>query len=234
MARFNEIVDRVQQNFPEVDLALLEKAYVYSAKVHMGQTRLSGEPYLTHPLAVAEILADMRLDHVTVAAGLLHDTVEDTAVTEADLKLEFGEQIAMLVAGLTKLSKIEFQSRQEAQAENFRKMLVAMSQDIRILLIKLADRLHNMQTLEYMNEDSRLRISRETLEIYAPLAHRLGMGKIRSEMEDLAFKHLHPADYEFLVNKISETRAQREGAIERIARRCSLRRPSSAGSRVRR
>jgi GTP pyrophosphokinase len=219
MARINEIVDRVQQNFPDVDLSMLEKAYVYSAKVHMGQNRLSGEPYLTHPLAVAEILADMRLDHVTVAAGLLHDAVEDTPVTEEDLTREFGEQIAHLVGGLTKLSKIEFQSRQEHQAENFRKMLVAMSQDIRILLIKLADRLHNMQTLEYMKEDSRRRISRETLEIYAPLAHRLGIYWMKEELEERAFREVYPELHRELSERISGSRDERETYVENVKQR---------------
>ncbi|MCZ6714016.1 MAG: HD domain-containing protein, partial [Deltaproteobacteria bacterium] len=184
MARISEIEERVQQNFPGVDTSLLQRCYVYSAKVHQGQMRLSGEPYLTHPLAVAEILAEMRLDPITVAAGLLHDTVEDTLASEEELRDQFGEEIADLVAGLTKISKIEFSSRAEHQAENFRKMLLAMSKDIRVILIKLADRLHNMRTLKYMDEDSRRRISQETLEIYAPLAHRLGIYWMKVELEE--------------------------------------------------
>jgi guanosine-3',5'-bis(diphosphate) 3'-pyrophosphohydrolase len=213
VARINEIVEQVQANAPETDVSQLEKAYVYSAKVHQGQMRLSGEPYLTHPLAVAEILAEMRLDPVTVAAGLLHDTVEDTFATDADIRTQFGDEIGDLVAGLTKLSKIEFQSREEAQAENFRKMLIAMSKDIRIILIKLADRLHNIRTLEYMKEDSRLRIARETLEIYAPLAHRLGIYWMKEELEDRAFRVLHPEVYAQIEERIAGTKKEREKYI---------------------
>ena len=151
--RFNDIADRILEYNPGCDLALLQRAYVFSAKVHEGQERLSGEPYLIHPLEVAGILVDMRMDEVTVAAGLLHDTVEDTLTTADELRRLFGEHVAFLVDGLTKIAKIEFKSPRERQAENFRKMLIAMSKDIRILLIKLADRLHNMRTLEYMKED---------------------------------------------------------------------------------
>ncbi len=182
MPRFNDIAERVQETFPNADLALLHKAYVYTAKVHQGQMRLSGEPYLTHPLAVALTLAEMRLDEVTVAAALLHDTVEDTLVEDQDVVREFGEEIGTLVSGLTKISKIEFASRHERQAENFRKMLLAMSKDIRIILIKLADRLHNMQTLEFMEEDARRRIAQETLDIYAPMSHLLGIYWMKQEL----------------------------------------------------
>ncbi len=155
--RFNDIADRILEYNPSCDLALLERAYVFSAKVHEGQERLSGEPYLVHPLEVAGILVEMRMDEVTVAAGLLHDTIEDTLTTTDEIKRRFGEQVAFLVEGLTKIARIEFTSVRERQAENFRKMLIAMSKDIRILLIKLADRLHNMRTLEYMDEDARRR-----------------------------------------------------------------------------
>ena len=213
MTRINEIVEQVQANSPDSDVSQLEKAYVYSAKVHQGQMRLSGEPYLTHPLAVAGILAEMRLDPVTVAAGLLHDTVEDTFATDADIRTQFGDEIGDLVAGLTKLAKIEFQSREEAQAENFRKMLIAMSKDIRIILIKLADRLHNIRTLEYMKEDSRLRIARETLDIYAPLAHRLGIYWMKEELEDRAFRVLHPEVYAQIEERIAGTKKEREKYI---------------------
>ena len=219
MARINEIVDQVQGNAPEADVSLLERAYVYSAKVHQGQMRLSGEPYLTHPLAVAEILAGMRLDPVTVAAGLLHDTVEDTLATDADIRNQFGDEVGDLVAGLTKLSKIEFQSREEAQAENFRKMLIAMSKDIRIILIKLADRLHNIRTLEYMSEDSRARIARETLDIYAPLAHRLGIYWMKEELEDRAFRVLHPEVYRSIEERIAGTKKERERYIDEVRSR---------------
>src|SRR5882672_5303426 len=219
MARINEIVEQVQANAPDADVSLLEKAYVYSAKVHQGQMRLSGEPYLTHPLAVAEILAAMRMDPVTVAAGLLHDTVEDTFATDADIRTQFGDEIGDLVAGLTKLSKIEFQSREEAAAENFRKMLIAMSKDIRIILIKLADRLHNIRTLEYMAEDSRRRVARETLDIYAPLAHRLGIYWMKEELEDRAFRVLHPEVYAQIEERIAGSKKERERYIEEVKTR---------------
>jgi guanosine-3',5'-bis(diphosphate) 3'-pyrophosphohydrolase len=217
VARINEIVDTVVANFPDTDAAFLQRAYVYTAKVHQGQTRLSGEPYLTHPLAVAEILANMRLDGRTVAAGLLHDTVEDTYATEQEISAQFGRDMADLVSGLTKLSKMEFQSREESQAENFRKMLVAMSKDIRVLLIKLADRLHNMRTLEYMSEDSRRRISRETLDIYAPLAHRLGIFWMKEELEERAFRELYPEVYKTLNERIQGSRKEREKYVETVA-----------------
>ncbi len=219
MPRIHEIVEQVQGHFPDVDISLLEKAYVYSAKVHQGQMRLSGEPYLTHPLAVAELLAEMRLDHVTVAAGLLHDTVEDTFATDVDIRAQFGDEIGDLVAGLTKLSKIEFQSRAEAQAENFRKMLLAMSKDIRIILIKLADRLHNIRTLEYMKDDSRRRIAQETLEIYAPLAHRLGIYWMKEELEDRAFRVLNPELCAQIEEKVAGTKEERDRYIADVKSR---------------
>jgi GTP pyrophosphokinase len=216
MPRFNEIAETVQQAFPNVDLKLLHKAYVYSAKAHQGQIRLSGEPYLTHPLAVAGILADMRLDVVTVAAGLLHDAIEDTDAEEADIQREFGDELAFLVAGLTKISKIEFASQEERQAENFRKMLLAMSKDIRIILIKLADRLHNMRTLEHMTEDSRRRIAQETLGIYGPLAHRLGIYWMKQELEERAFKELYPELYGEIEANIREHRQERDQYVEKV------------------
>ena len=175
MLRFNDIADRILEYNPGCDLQLLQRAYVFSAKVHEGQERLSGEPYLVHPLEVAGILVEMRMDEVTVAAGLLHDTIEDTLTTPDELRRLFGEPVAFLVEGLTKIAKIEFTSLRERQAENFRKMLIAMSRDIRILMIKLADRLHNMRTLRYMPDESRHRVAQETLDIYVPLAHRLGI-----------------------------------------------------------
>jgi GTP pyrophosphokinase len=221
MARINEIVDRVQQNFPGLETSLLQKSYVYSAKVHQGQLRLSGEPYLTHPLAVAEILAEMRLDPLTVAVGLLHDTVEDTLASEEELREQFGEEITTLVGGLTKIAKIEFSSREEQQAENFRKMLLAMSKDIRIILIKLADRLHNMRTLKYMDEDSRRRISQETLDIYAPLAHRLGIYWMKVELEGRAFCELYPEVYGEIDRRIQGTKREREQYVDEVRSRLS-------------
>ena len=221
MARINDIVDQVEQNFPDTDPSILHKAYVYSARVHQGQMRLSGEPYLTHPLAVASLLSEMRLDAVTVAVGLLHDTVEDTFATEDEIRQEFGDEIADLVGGLTKLAKVEFQSREEHQAENFRKMLLAMSKDIRIILIKLADRLHNMRTLEYMDEDARRRISRETLDIYAPLAHRLGIYWLKEELEQRAFREVYPEVFRSIEELIQGNQAERERYVKDMRERLS-------------
>jgi GTP pyrophosphokinase len=216
MLRFNDIADRVLEYNPSCDLSLLQRAYVFSAKVHEGQERLSGEPYLVHPLEVAGILVDMRMDEVTVAAGLLHDTIEDTLTTLDELKRLFGDQVAFLVEGLTKISKIEFTSDRERQAENFRKMLLAMSKDIRILLIKLADRLHNMRTLEFVSDDGARRIAQETLDIYVPLAHRLGMQRMKSELEDLAFRALRPEAAAELEKRLRAKRKARERYIEEV------------------
>jgi guanosine-3',5'-bis(diphosphate) 3'-pyrophosphohydrolase len=216
MLRFNDIVDRMLEYNPGVDLELLQRAYVFSAKVHEGQERLSGEPYLIHPIEVAGVLADMRMDDVTVAAGLLHDTLEDTLTTREELERLFGERVAFLVEGLTKIAKIEFTSARERQAENFRKMLIAMSKDIRILLIKLADRMHNMRTLNYMKEDPRHRIAHETMDIYVPLAHRLGIHWMKQELEDLAFRALKPHVVEELERQLIRNRGEREEYIEEV------------------
>jgi len=214
--RFNDIVDRMLEYSPGLDLELLQKAYVYSAKVHEGQERLSGEPYLVHPLEVAGLLVDLRMDEVTVAAALLHDTLEDTLTTREELERLCGEEVAFIVEGLTKIAKIEFTSVRERQAENFRKMLLAMSKDIRILLIKLADRLHNMRTLQFMKEESRRRVAQETLDIYVPLAHRLGIRWLMQELEDLAFRTLHPHIAEDLERQLTGNRAEREAYIEEV------------------
>ena len=216
MQRFNDIADRVLEYNPSCDLTLLQRAYVFSAKVHEGQERLSGEPYLVHPLEVAGILVDLRMDDVTVAAGLLHDTIEDTLASGDELRRLFGDSVAFLVEGLTKISRIEFTSARERQAENFRKMLLAMSKDIRILLIKLADRLHNMRTLRFMAEDSRRRIAQETLDIYAPLAHRLGINWMRQELEDLSFRALKPEVVADLEKRLRSKRRARERYIEEV------------------
>ncbi|MEZ4218895.1 MAG: bifunctional (p)ppGpp synthetase/guanosine-3',5'-bis(diphosphate) 3'-pyrophosphohydrolase [Myxococcota bacterium] len=216
MLRFNDILDRMLESQPDVDVALLQRAYVFSAKVHEGQERLSGEPYLVHPLEVAGLLVDMHADDVTVAAGLLHDTLEDTLTTRDELERSFGEPVAFLVEGLTKIAKLEFTSARERQAENFRKMLIAMSKDIRILLVKLADRLHNMRTLEHMREDSARRIAQETLDIYVPLAHRLGMQWVKRELEDLAFRTLHPDIAAELESQLAGRRDERERYIEEV------------------
>jgi GTP pyrophosphokinase len=216
MLRFNDIADRVLEYDPECDLTLLQRAYVFSAKVHEGQERLSGEPYLVHPLEVAGILAEMRLDALTIAAGLLHDTVEDTLTTVDELRRRFGDEVAFLVEGLTKIAKLEFKSAKERQAENFRKMLVAMSKDIRILLIKLADRLHNMRTLRFMDEDARRRIAEETQEIYVPLAHRLGIDWVRRELAELAFRAVRPEAAGELEGKLRGSLARRQQYVEEV------------------
>lgn len=202
MIRFEDLADKVQRQHPDADLELLKKAYVFSAREHKGQVRRSGEPYLSHPLEVANILAEMKLDVVCVAVGLLHDIVEDTLTSIEKIREIFGEDVANIVDGLTKISKIQFSSRQEKQAENFRKLLLAMVDDIRVILVKLADRLHNMRTLQFLPPDKRKMIAEETLEIYCPIAHRLGMAKVRSELEDLAFSYLDPVAYQNTVSQV--------------------------------
>ena len=216
MLRFNDIADRILEYNSSCDLALLQRAYVFCAKVHEGQERLSGEPYLVHPLEVAGVLVEMRMDDVTVAAGLLHDAVEDTLTTIEEIERLFGEEVAFVVDGLTKIAKIEFTSARERQAENFRKMLVAMSKDIRILVIKLADRLHNMRTLDFMSDDARGRIAHETLDIYAPLAHRLGIHWMKQELEALAFRALYPDAVTELERRLHPQREAREAYIEEV------------------
>jgi GTP pyrophosphokinase len=216
MLRFNDVADKVLETHPDADLALLQRAYVFAAKAHEGQQRLSGEPYLVHPVEVAGILAEMRLDAAAVAAGLLHDALEDTLTTAPEIRRLFGEEVAFLVEGLTKIAKIEFTSARERQAESFRKMLVAMSKDIRILLIKLADRLHNMRTLDFMNEDARRRIAQETLDIYAPLARRLGIEWMRRELVELAFRVLRPQLAEQLERQLQSRRQERARYVEEV------------------
>src|SRR3977135_3458309 len=220
MIRIEDIVETVAGNHPQADLDLLRRAYLFSAREHKGQKRASGESYLVHPLEVANILANMKLDEVSVATGLLHDVVEDTLVELDTIRKYFGEEIAHLVDGLTKIAQISNISREEQQAENVRKMLLAMVDDVRIVLIKLADRLHNMRTLQYLSPEKRKRIAEETMEIFAPIAHRLGMGKLRGELEDLAFRHLHPEDYRELSEQLEKRRAENEaflgGVTERI------------------
>ncbi len=216
MLRFNDIADRALEVDPECDLELLQRAYVFSAKVHEGQERVSGEPYLIHPLEVAGVLLELRLDSVTVAAGLLHDTVEDGVTSLDEIKRLFGEEVGFLVEGLTKISKVEFSSARERQAESFRKMLVAMSKDIRILLIKLADRLHNMRTIDHLPEDKARRIAQETLDIYVPLAHRLGIDWMRRELEDFAFRTLHPTVVAELERTLKGRHGERERYIDEV------------------
>src|ERR1051325_2614888 len=219
MIRFETIVDKVRQNHPGADEELLRRAYLFSARQHRGQIRKSGEPYLVPPLEVANILADLKLDPICVATGLLHDTVEDTDTTLADIEEYFGAEIAHLVDGLTKISKLDHASTEERQALNMRKMLLAMVDDVRVVLIKLADRLHNMRTLEYMHGESRRRIAQETLDVYAPIAHRLGMSRVRGELEDLAFRYLEPEEYHKLKELVESRRARLEVFLEEVKAR---------------
>jgi GTP pyrophosphokinase len=216
MIRFEDIYETVRQHHPGADLELLRKAYIFSAVEHKGQTRASGEPYLVHPLEVAAILAEMRMDPACVAVGLLHDVLEDT-LTDADrIKEHFGEDVLHIVEGVTKISKIPFSSSEERQAENFRKLLLAMVDDVRVILVKLADRLHNMRTLQYLPPDRRQRIARETMDIYAPLAGRLGMSKIKNELEDLSFQYLEPEGYKDLAAQVEERRREAIAFIDKI------------------
>ncbi|MBO0744821.1 MAG: bifunctional (p)ppGpp synthetase/guanosine-3',5'-bis(diphosphate) 3'-pyrophosphohydrolase, partial [Candidatus Dormibacteraeota bacterium] len=205
---------RVAGNLAPEDRGLVERAYERAAIAHTGQHRLSGGDYIEHPLAVAEILADLGLDATTLAAALLHDTVEDTPLTMEELESEFGADVAQLVQGVTNLSRISFRSDQQLHAENIRKMLLAMAEDIRVVLIKLADRLHNMQTIDPLPEHKRKRIARETLDIYAPLAHRLGIGQMKWQLEDLSFRTLDPRSYQEVVGRVNAKRADREALVQ--------------------
>ena len=217
MLRLNDILDRVSTYHPDPDLDLIKKAYVYSAKVHQGQIRKTGEPYLVHPLEVAGLLAELKLDEASVVTGLLHDTIEDTLATKDEIAELFGDEIADLVDGVTKLSQFSAANTQEEkQAENFRKMVVAMAKDIRVLLVKLADRTHNMRTLDAMKPEAQERIARETLDIYAPLANRLGIQWIKSELEDLSFKYLRPQEYAELQEKIATRAREKERFIAEV------------------
>jgi len=219
MIRIEDIVEKVHRNHPQSNLDLLRRAYLFSAREHKGQKRASGESYLVHPLEVANILADMRLDETAVATGLLHDVVEDTLVELDTIREYFGEEITHLVDGLTKIAQISNVSREEQQAENVRKMVLAMVDDVRVVLVKLADRLHNMRTLHYLPAEKRKRIAQETMDIFAPIAHRLGMGKIRGELEDLAFQHLHPDDYRSLTAQLEKRRPENEKFLTEITAR---------------
>src|SRR5271169_3318161 len=216
VTRFRDLLRKVRSYRESDDLSSIKKAYEFSQEHHKGQARESGEPYLAHPLQVATILAEMQLDTTAIAAGLLHDVVEDTSVTVDEIKTEFGEQVAHIVEGVTKISKIEFASSEEAQAENVRKMVLAMMDDIRVVLIKLADRLHNMRTLQYLSEERQQKIARETLDIYAPIAHRLGMGKIRGELEDLAFQYVDPISYNQVKEAIESRRKEGEAFLAAV------------------
>jgi GTP pyrophosphokinase len=217
MMRQYELVERVQRYDPTADEALLNRAYVYAMRQHGTQKRASGELYFSHPLEVAAILTDMKLDDATIATALLHDVIEDTEATRAEIDQLFGAEIGALVDGLTKIKRLDLVSRKAEQAENFRKLLVAISSDIRVLLVKLADRLHNMRTLEHKKPESRRRNSEETLEIYAPLAGRMGMQAVREELEELAFRWLHPEAYRALIDRLEQLRARNRGLVEEIS-----------------
>ena len=216
--RIETIIDRIHEYNPQAEVDPVMRAYVFAAKAHKGQERISGEPYLSHPLEVSGILTELRMDAAAIAAGLLHDCVEDTHANLGQIKEHFGDEIATLVDGVTKLSRIPFSTREEAQAENIRKMVLAMSKDIRVILVKLADRLHNMRTLDPLPEAKRRLIAQETLDIYAPLAHRLGIYWMKSELEDLVLRHLNPEAYADLVARIAHRRQEREGDINEVIR----------------
>ena len=216
MTELEPLLEELRKAQPGAETGLIERAYRFSEAQHRGQQRASGEPYLSHPLEVARLLAGFKMDAVTVTAGLLHDVLEDTPTRKEDLEREFGREIAELVDGVTKLGKLAFSSREERQAENFRKMLVAMARDLRVLLIKLADRLHNMRTLDYLGVDKARKVAQETLDIYAPLAHRLGMAKVKAELEDLALRALHPDAYQDLQRKVAKRRLEREADINHV------------------
>ena len=211
--RFEALLRQVQANRPSEDVSLIRKAWEFCVQHHEGQMRASGEPYIVHPLEVAEVLAEMKMDATAIAAGLLHDAVEDTPATNAEIEADFGDQVAHIVEGVTKIDKIQFANREDRQAENVRKMLLAMVSDVRVVLIKLADRLHNMRTLEHLKPDRQEAIARETQDIYAPLAHRLGMGKVRGELEDLAFRYTDPVSYEKVAAAVEATAASRASSF---------------------
>jgi GTP diphosphokinase / guanosine-3',5'-bis(diphosphate) 3'-diphosphatase len=214
--RINDIIDEVSAYTTEADSRIIEKAYVFSARVHLGQTRLSGEPYLNHPLEVAYLIAQMRLDTTAVVAALLHDSIEDSLTKVEDISAQFGDEVAQVVDGLTKIAKIDFRSKEEQQAENFRKMILAMSKDLRILLIKLADRLHNMRTLQYHDRDSQQRIARETLEIYAPLANRLGIHWLQVELEEWSLRYLDEQGFTTLKDKLDTLAREKDAYLKSV------------------
>ncbi len=221
---YRDLILRVQKYHPSDDTTLIEKAYHLAAKAHENQVRKSGEPYIIHPLCVAIVLADLEMDKETIAAGLLHDVIEDTIMTEEEISEQFGSDVALLVDGVTKLEQLNFMNengnktldRVDMQAENLRKMFLAMAKDIRVIIIKLADRLHNMRTLKYKSVESQQRIARETMEIYAPIAQRLGISKIKVELDDLSLKYLEPEAYYDLVDKIAVRKSVREKYIQNI------------------
>ena len=216
MMRQYELVELVQAYNPKADEALLNKAYVYGMRKHGSQTRASGDPYFAHPLEVAAILTELHLDDATIAVALLHDTIEDTDATRAEIDQLFGDEIGAIVEGLTKIERLNLTSREEAQAENLRKLLLAISEDVRVLLVKLADRLHNMRTLDFVPEHKRKRIAQETMDIYAPLAGRMGMQDMRSELEELSFKTLHPEHHKAISDRLATYEEENRKIIDEI------------------
>ncbi len=219
MIRIDDILEAIRSYHADADLDAVRKAYVYSAKVHHGQTRLSGDSYMTHLMEVASILTRLRMDVPTIMTGLLHDTIEDTLSTEAELREVFGDEVTEMVDGVSKISKITFKTSEERQAENFRKMLLAMARDIRVILVKLADRLHNMRTLSHQSEERRLKIAQETADIYAPLANRLGISWVKSELEDLSLRYLEPETYKALSKKIAQHRRERDKYVATVKKK---------------
>src|SRR5438105_6179532 len=218
MMRQYDLIERVRGYNPHTDEPLLNRAYVYAMKAHGEQVRASGDPYFSHPLEVAGILTDLKLDDATIAAALLHDTIEDTTATRAEIDQMFGHDIGALVEGLTKLKKLELVTKEAKQAENLRKLLLAIADDVRVLLVKLADRLHNMRTLSHMPPEARRRAAEETLDIYAPLAARMGMYEMREELENLAFQELHSEAYRVIIRRLDDTAARNSDLIGEIER----------------
>ncbi len=216
MIRFDDVLEKVSSLYSEQDITLLKKAYVFAARAHKGQVRRSGEPYLSHPLEVAKMLSEMKLDSVTLAAGLLHDVLEDTEVSAADLEKDFGKEIADLVEGVTKISRVQEVSPEIRQAESIRKIILAMTDDLRVIFIKLADRVHNLKTLKFLPENKQRQIARETLEIYVPIANRLGMGRIKAELEDLSFRYVVPEEYFKMASLVEPRRKKAEKEIQKI------------------
>src|SRR3954453_10832912 len=218
MMRQFELVERVKRYNPAANEALLDRAYVYAMMAHGSQTRANGDLYFGHPLEVAAILTDLKLDDATIAAAVLHDTVEDTQATLEEINRAFGPQIGALVDGLTKIKRLDLVSKQAAQGENFRKLLLAIADDVRVLLVKLADRLHNMRTLDFMAPEKRKRIAQETLDIYAPLAGRMGIQEMRDELEDLAFRQLNSEAYDTIARRLSDVAARSERVVDEVER----------------
>src|SRR6056297_182524 len=217
MLRISDILDKINEYYPDADVDIVNQAYVYSAKVHEVQVRLNGEPYLSHPLEVANILADMHLDTTSIACGLLHDVVEDTHTTVEDIQERFGEQAAKIIAGVTKISKLSLNTARDRQAENLRKMILAMADDLRVILIKLADRLHNIRTLHFHPTEAKKKsIAQETLDIYAPIASRLGIFWMKRELEEISFYYTQPEDYERIRNLVAKDQLQRDRYVETV------------------